>query len=334
MRLTAQQIKVLAAAQLDARATSAELAKRTGLPKHTAQRAMSYLLSHELVHPYCVTNISALGYIDYAIFIRRLTESEQGRRKLIEQLRRARQVSWLVEAGGEFQYAISVNARSLREIDDFLLRLNGVAGQAIKGRSISARIRCETYALRLPELPNSVKLPPAIASSAATTMSALDKTDHEILRALGKDALLPYSTLARTLDIPNSSFQYRLKRLLQDRVILGFALHINYAALGLRKYMLFITERNSDRQFCAQFEKYCRNHPSITAIVRALGEWNYEIDVHTQSGQELSDVRQEILEKFGESIADIETVEYLRTHKLFPYPGPSLDFSQVAAAKS
>ena len=149
----------------------------------------------------------------------------------------------------------------------------------------------------------------------------VDEVDLKILKAISLQPDAPYSVIARLLAIPVSSLQYRINRLISDGILLGFAYHVNYDVLELRKSLLLVYERGSDPAFAKAFEDYCRKHPAVTTCLRSLADWNYEIDVHTESGDQLAKIRQDILEKFGSSIAEIENLEYLNTHKLVPYPG-------------
>ncbi len=329
MRLSEQQLKILSAVHLDARASVAELAKKTLLRAHTVRRALATLQTRQLINPYCIVNVSSLGLTDYGVFIRRLTESELDRKRFVDLLKSSPNVCWLVETAGAFQYMLSFLCHSSIELDSYISSLGRAVSRVIRGRSIATRIRWQLFPLQLPSVPaRNVRTRLSISYSQCLAAAHLDELDVRVLTVVCREARASYAELARKVKLPVTTFQYRVQKLLDIGVIVGFAHDINYTALGLRKYMLIVYERSTDPEFSRRFECFCAEHPRITTCLRSLGEWNYEIDVYTTNGDELADIRQQIFEQFGDSIADIEVVEYLTTHKLMPYSGTSVLLKQ------
>ena len=80
-------------------------------------------------------------------------------------------------------------------------------------------------------------------------------------------------------------------------------------------------ERKITRKFRQDFEEFCRTNPHVTTCLRVISEWTYEVDVQVDSNLELGQLRQNILEIFGKNISRVESIEYIKTHKMCPYPG-------------
>lgn len=65
-------------------------------------------------------------------------------------------------------------------------------------------------------------------------MSALDATDRKIIELLKKDSRKPYTEIASTLGISDSTIHVRLKKMRDHGILRGFTVDINEEALGRR----------------------------------------------------------------------------------------------------
>lgn len=60
----------------------------------------------------------------------------------------------------------------------------------------------------------------------------VDETDRRLIQALQRDGRQPVAELARTLDLPRTTVQDRLRRLMEEGVIQGFEPVLDHAKLG------------------------------------------------------------------------------------------------------
>lgn len=60
----------------------------------------------------------------------------------------------------------------------------------------------------------------------------VDETDRRLIQALQRDGRQPVAELARRLDLPRTTVQDRLRRLMEEGVILGFEPVLDHAKLG------------------------------------------------------------------------------------------------------
>ena len=69
-------------------------------------------------------------------------------------------------------------------------------------------------------------------------MSALDETDQKILEILQRDARTPYTEIASTIGVSDSTIHVRLKKLKEEGVIKAYTIDINKELLGKKVHGL------------------------------------------------------------------------------------------------
>ena len=75
-------------------------------------------------------------------------------------------------------------------------------------------------------------------------MATLDETDTKILEILQKDARTPYTEIASTLGLSDSTIHVRLKKLKEEGVIKAYTIDINQELLGKKVHGLAMINVN------------------------------------------------------------------------------------------
>ena len=75
-------------------------------------------------------------------------------------------------------------------------------------------------------------------------MSALDETDTKILEILQRDARTPYTEIASTLGVSDSTIHVRIKKLKEEGVIKAYTIDVNQELLGKKVHGLAMINVN------------------------------------------------------------------------------------------
>jgi DNA-binding Lrp family transcriptional regulator len=75
-------------------------------------------------------------------------------------------------------------------------------------------------------------------------MSSLDETDHKILEILRKDARTPYTEIASTLGVSDSTIHVRLKKIKEEGVIKAYTIDMDEEKLGKKVHGLAMINVN------------------------------------------------------------------------------------------
>ena len=119
----------------------------------------------------------------------------------------------------------------------------------------------------------------------------MDKIDKSILESLQKNARIKNSTLARTLDLPPTTLQERIKRLEKNKIIKGYRAEIGYEKLGLNvQAFVAVTLNRHEPNDIREFEKGIRNLPNIRECFHLSGRFDYLLHVMVKDLPELGEL--------------------------------------------
>ncbi len=138
-------------------------------------------------------------------------------------------------------------------------------------------------------------------------MSALDRTDCEILRLLQKNARLSNKELAAAVELAPSSCHERLKRLRADGVLLGSHAEVALPALGIGlEALLMIELAKHERTTVESFMEDVVEIPEVRAAFLITGR--YDLVVHVVA-RDMTHLKELALDRFTSrpGVSGIET---------------------------
>ena len=111
----------------------------------------------------------------------------------------------------------------------------------------------------------------------------LDKTDHKIIAALMVDGRMAVTELAKRLGMSKTPCGVRLRRLIQNRVILGFRAVVDTAKLDL-SHVAFVEVKLSDTREAAlrAFNDAVRRIPEVEECHMIAGQFDYLLKVRSK----------------------------------------------------
>ena len=147
----------------------------------------------------------------------------------------------------------------------------------------------------------------------------LDETDRALLRLLQQDADQSAAALAKNLDMSQPAIWRRIKRLKEEGVIKGVALHLNREKLGLGvTVFLGIKLATKGRVSLEDFERAVKAIPEVQQIEHVLGLYDYRLRVVARDISDFERVlRRRIMTLPG--VGDLEANVLLSEEKR---PGP------------
>lgn len=148
--------KIIALLNKDGRMSSAEIARRLGdVTARTINNRISVLVEQDIINIHSIINPEAVGYGVLAdVFI----ETEAGRLlEVAEQVSKLPQVSYLACATGDTDVIMSLRARNIEELYDFIIEKLG---------NIPGVRRTQTYLLPLKIKDNATWLPPNVLGNS------------------------------------------------------------------------------------------------------------------------------------------------------------------------
>lgn len=307
VRLSEEEKVVLSLVEFYARAPFSEIASSCGLKESSVRYLVKRLIDRGVITgrlPYL--NLYLLGFTNYALYFTMNPWSDQDRKEFSRFLSETVQVTWFMEMGGEFQYALTFSGRHVQDLAVLRERISDKFSHIIAGLTVSTRVALWTFprkylaAQELPTVPEWLQ--------GGVCEPTLDPIDTRVLTALSHDRFDSLRVLAKRAGLPPSTFDRRVRALQDTGVIQGFHYLINAHAIGFEDFRLLVHARGVTRDLTDRLFSFSRSHLNIRKFIHCICEWDYEFEVSVPSTRELQKVVEVMYERFGHEIRRIRVV--------------------------
>ncbi|MDP2628295.1 MAG: AsnC family transcriptional regulator [Nanoarchaeota archaeon] len=131
----------------------------------------------------------------------------------------------------------------------------------------------------------------------------LDNVNKRILFELERNARISDSALARIVGKSKDSIRYRIKKLEDEKIILGYRTWIDYSKLGYRTSTIYLNLINLPEKRKKLIEEL-KKDKRVYWLGVAEGVWNIGVTYFIKSNEDLFKIKGEILTKYKELIID------------------------------
>lgn len=118
------------------------------------------------------------------------------------------------------------------------------------------------------------------------TITGLDDIDRELIALLQADDRVPVAELGKRLDVPPSTLNDRIRRLVRNGTITGFHAHVSPEKVGL-DLLAYVFVGWSDPKTEAEFLRRIAGAPEVQECHHVTGAWNYLIKVRLPRTKDL-----------------------------------------------
>jgi DNA-binding Lrp family transcriptional regulator len=318
MKLSPTQAKIIVAAQLDADISLSKLRARTGLKEHTIRYTLERAREQGVIERRYFINLFKLGYLQHEVFFS-LTSEQQGMRDtLLAQFKASDRISWIGRLGGDYQYGINICSRDITQVVAFFDDLSKSYGRAFVEKNLSLRVGLTFFGNRY--LAPSIKQVHPLRYHTATESVVIDSLDHKILSALTSRLPVSGHELARMLGMPQSTVDYRLRKLKSSGVIVGSYYNFRGDQVGILSFLCLISTKGLGSTFREKALAFCNSHPEIVVLVESIGSWDFEFVIDAFSAEAAMRTSEQLLDYFGRDINWLKMIPLFSYPKVHEYP--------------
>ncbi len=131
----------------------------------------------------------------------------------------------------------------------------------------------------------------------------IDNIDKRILFELEKNARITDSALAKLVKKSKDAVRYRIKKLEDEKIILGYRTWIDYSKIGYRTSTIYLNLINLPEKRERLIEDL-KKDKRVYWLGVAEGVWNIGITYFIKSNHDLFEIKSELLSKYKELIVD------------------------------
>lgn len=137
---------------------------------------------------------------------------------------------------------------------------------------------------------------------------AIDEKDRKILYQLDIDAKQSSKDIAKKVGMSKEGVNYRINRLVRDKIITRRFADINLAKFGYSIYKIFLQFQNMTDEKEQEITNYLINHPAGIWVAGCNGRYDAIFTFRALNIVEFEKIKNEVLEKFGSYILNRDTI--------------------------
>lgn len=319
-KLDVKDKRILACLAANARMTQSAIAKEVLLSPEAVKHRIQRLRERKvLLGARTIISGAKLGYFSYHLFLSLHPPSLSHEAAYVKFFQQDRRVNAALQFLGKWDFELSVRVRTPQELDEFRLHLSEECPAIQDERIILLLENVKSTALPKGVFPD-IALAPA-RNRHAESNALIDDADLRLLHAIADDADLRIEQIAQKANLTRDQVTYRMQKLQEQQVILGFVPVINYAMLGYSVHAVLFRfhGRNSARE--RALNEHMREDPAVLWAVRTLGEWDLLVYTISRSNSDFYEYMVRLREHFSDIIKNYETLIAYREYKYTYMPG-------------
>jgi Lrp/AsnC family leucine-responsive transcriptional regulator len=276
---------ILAELGLDARQNLTELARKLHLSKQVVSYRIKQLENMNVIRGYhAIPDIYRLGKAHFRVFVKyhQLDGETEGR--LIKELRRCDEISWLTLLDGDFDLEFVVWSDHIMEFERIYDEILARFGRYFQEKYFSIATRVEYLPFRF--LNPGAGNRRGLVFGGAYEHRRLDDQDKRILYETNRNGRISLADLAKKLGTSIPAAKNRLQGLLENGVIIGFGLKIDHRRLGLTYRKVLLKLHTPAKERIDRIAAYLRRRDNVIFLVKTIGAYDFEFELLTESNEE------------------------------------------------
>jgi Lrp/AsnC family transcriptional regulator, regulator for asnA, asnC and gidA len=311
--LDAKDRKLLIALDFDARAPVSSIARSMRLSKQNVNYRIKAMQRKKVISGfYPVIGIMRLGFFYCRFFLKLHNLTRQKEAELFRDVVAESHAKWVLKSEGGYDLVVAAWFPTLHEMKSYSESLSERYGQFIKEKKESIGIRIAHFQSRF--LSGVAHTKELVVSEMQPV--AVDDKDKHILKELVKDARKPLVEIARAIGLTAKQVAYRIRKMEQEQVILGYRPNINHNLLGFTHYKLFFYVTNVTAQDIKKFKAYLGQLPEVLYIVDQIGLGDVDVEIMLPSSQSLFAFINRVKFAFPSLIKEYELIIIEKTLKI------------------
>jgi len=306
--------KILRELEEDARQTDSAIAKKIHLSKQVANYRIQKMIQSGIISNfYTVVNVGNLGLSTYYVFLQLEKISKEKEKRLLEKINSLDNIGWLVSCIGKWNIILNINEDSILNFEKTLKQIIRICGNHLFEYKFTILSEAEHLGYKF-LVGRGYSKP--LYQGEREKIFKLDMSDEKILKGLSQNARIDLVNLSKKIKIPVHILNYRLKKLIKNGIIEGFKPKLNIDKLGYQWHLLLIKLGvvNEDRK--KELVNFCRFHKNIYYMTSTIGDYNFMLDVHIKSTEEIKNILTEIRDKFQDIVKTYESVMIIEEYKI------------------
>ena len=302
IRLDKKDKRILAELDFNARATLAQVARRTRCSKQVVKYRIDELMAKGVIaRTYAAIDRFKLGHVCCQISIKLKNVTKKREQEILAYINNLSNVKSLFSLGGQWDMIFVLWTKDTRELAKLIDRLNSRYGRFIQHKYLSISTRFTYF---------SYKYIHGFQENRSCTFSIYAKPyglgikELKLLKLLESDARLSNTELAKALKQSPETVRRKIKELQKKGIIATFRIEIDSLRMGFHHYKLFINLKTRVNKRVEEFISYLQTLEPVLYICKSIEKSDMEVNLFVKTHSEFHDVLGQIRYRFPDIMED------------------------------
>ncbi|TKJ17846.1 hypothetical protein CEE44_04980 [Candidatus Woesearchaeota archaeon B3_Woes] len=317
IKLDKKDRRILYHLDLNSRQTYNQIAKKVGLSREVIQYRIKQLEKRGVIRGYqTLIDVTKLGYLNCRFFIKFQRDSPEQEKEIIEYYKQHPNFWWVDSIDGFRDLGIACWVKNIYEFHDIKEDLVKRFGNFIHDFNMAIYSKFYIYK-RTYLLDDKIELPP-VKTMFSQEKAKFDDKDIELLRLIAPNARMSSVDLSQQTGISVTNINYRIKKLIERKIIVEFRVIIDLKKIGY--YWYKIEFQLEDLNIKKGLLEYSHKHKNIIYAYETISENDIEIELEVQSYEEFREILDDIRKTFGKDIKKYHHLLWYKEHKFLFMP--------------
>ncbi len=318
MELDHKDRELLQILDQNSRCSFADAARQLSLSEQAIAYRVDRMKSTGLLKQ-CVTFVNSprLGLTHYKVYLKFLSVKEEAEERLLRFLCQQQNVLWVVSMSGRYDISFSLLSRNVIEYAELYRRLESQFGRFIREKNVATVIVAPGYTRAY--LSKKGKREERFYGSTAPDRE-ISLIEARILKVLSQDARISLKSLAEQTSLTVDIVRYRLKKLEESGLIVGYTVLLDLAKLGYDYYVLFLYFHGITKQVEQRLKSFAASNGNVRFFVKVIGDHDFQIELEVRGVAELDTFLANFRKTFAAHLRNLEILRITKEHKFDFFP--------------
>jgi Lrp/AsnC family transcriptional regulator, leucine-responsive regulatory protein len=303
-KLDLKNRKILFALDFHARDSNANIAKKVRLSKQGVDYKIKNMIKKGIITGFSpAINGTRLGYFYGRLLFRFQNITVEKKKEIFDAVLNDDRYKWVLTSEGVYDLLIATWTKTLSEYKQIAEEFVGRFGAYIREKKESIGVKITHFQARY--LLNRQETEEYYFEESPKPLE-LDPTDKRIMQLITQDVRAPLVQLAKKAGVSPKVVSYRLKRLQDEKVILGYRPNINNDLIGYSHYKVLFYLTNVTPGQLTTFKSYLRTKPEVLYLVEEVGITDMDMEVMLPKGTSIFEFVEKIKFEFPILIREYE----------------------------
>jgi len=335
IKLDLKDKKIIAALAQNSRISPTNLSKVVGLSKDGVLYRIKKLKREKVLRKNALIINPYYFIVPYTILLRLEGVEETDEQKLLEYFYRHPLVAWFCQCSDAWDIIVNIFAKDVKHFSYLLREIKARCGNSLKDYEIIPI----TATLQYNSMPNSFakeigiklefdrsdvsfgKFIKKLKIGLSENKIHIDSYDIKILEILSEDSSKQISSIGKIIKLSPNSVKYRIKKLIDKKVILAFKSIFNVSYLRYHGFALFISlNPNVSNEQRKNLENFFAYHDEVAFAFETTGRCDFEVYMFAKDVVHFHKLLSEIRNKFSSIINNQFSLLILKDYKFNFFP--------------